>query len=200
MAKIEAGRKAAPVVPTGMSLPILTLLALCGVQFLSARAAAEVTAASSTGFEVRERVHVTTPPAALYAVLIALNRWWDPKHTFSGDAARLSLDARAGGCWCESLPDGGSAQHMIVVFVSPGKALRLFGALGPLQAMGVAGSMTFSIVPAGPGADLTVDYSVGGYSKDGFGALSKAVDSVLGAQVARLQRMAETGSAVASTP
>jgi hypothetical protein len=73
-------------------------------------------------------------------------------------------------------------------------------ALGPLQAMGVAGSMTFSIVPAGPGADLTVNYAVGGYSKDGFDALSKAVDSVLGLQVARLQRLAETGSAVASTP
>jgi hypothetical protein len=179
---------------------ILTLLALGALQILSNRAAAEVISAGSSGFEVRERVHVAAPAAALYAALIAPNRWWEPKHTFSGDAARLSLDAKAGGCWCESLPDGGSAQHMTVVYVSPGKALTLHGALGPLQAMGVAGSLTFSIVPAGPGADLTVDYAAGGYTKDGFDALSKAVDSVLGVQVARLQKLAETGSAVASTP
>jgi uncharacterized protein YndB with AHSA1/START domain len=183
-----------------MNRPILTLLALCGLQILSNRAAAEVVSAGSNGFEVRERVHVAAPPAALYAALIAPNRWWDPKHTFSGDAARLTLEARAGGCWCESLPDGGSAQHMTVIYVSPGKALRLKGALGPLQAMGVTGSLTFSIVPAGPGADLTLSYAIGGYSKDGFDALSKAVDSVLGGQVARLQRLAEKGSAVASAP
>jgi uncharacterized protein YndB with AHSA1/START domain len=164
------------------------------------RTGADVAGAGSSGFEVREQVHIAAPAAAVYAALIAPNRWWDPKHTYSGDSARLSLDARAGGCWCEALPDGGSVQHMTVVFVAPGKALRLHGALGPLQAMGAAGSMTVSIVPAGTGSDLSLIYAVGGYSKDGFETLSKAVDSVLSSQVARLQRLVETGSAGTSAP
>ena len=82
---------------------------------------------------------------------------------------------------------------MMVVYVAPGKTLRLRGALGPLQAMGTDGAMTLNVQSAGEATDLTVTYAVGGYSKDGFETLSKAVDHVLGEQVARLQKLAETG-------
>jgi uncharacterized protein YndB with AHSA1/START domain len=189
-----------PVFVNEISRPTIAVLALSALQMFSNRAGADVAGAGSGGFEVREQVHVAAPAAAVYAALIAPNRWWDPKHTYSGDSARLSLDARAGGCWCETLPDGGSVQHMTVVFVAPGKALRLHGTLGPLQAMGATGSMTVSIVPAGTGADLSLVYAVGGYSKDGFETLSKAVDSVLSSQAARLQKLVETGSAGPSAP
>jgi hypothetical protein len=176
------------------------LIALGALQIPSNRVAAEVTALGSSGFEIRHQVHVTAPASGLYAVMIAPNRWWDSKHTFSGDASRLSLDARAGGCWCETLPDGGSVQHMTVVYAAAGKTLRLRGALGPLQAMAIDGSLTLAIVPAGTGSDLTLTYAVGGYSKDGFEPLSKAVDSVLGSQIARLKRLVETGSPGVPTP
>src|SRR5277367_1894554 len=80
------------------------------------RAAAEVINVATNGFEVRETVHVAAAPDKAYAALLLPARWWGSDHTFSGNAANLTLDARAGGCWCESLPDGGSAEHLRVVY------------------------------------------------------------------------------------
>ena len=150
----------------------------------------------ATGFEVREQVHVAAAPDAVYASLLAPRKWWDPKHTYSGDAQKLTLDARAGGCWCEALPGGGSVEHLSIVYLAPGKVIRFRGELGPLQAMGVAGSMTVNLVAAGGGTDLTLTYVVGGYYKEGFDEVSKAVDGVLAAQVGRLRKLIETGSAM----
>jgi hypothetical protein len=163
-------------------------------QVLPHSAAAEVTDVAGGGFEIVEQVHVAAAPAAVYAAVIAPARWWDPQHTFSGSSANLTLDLKAGGCWCETLADGGSVLHLTVVQVVPGKSLRLRGALGPLQGMAVEGAMTFSVKSAGTGSDLQLSYVVGGYSKDGFERLSKTVDRVLGEQVARLQKLAETGT------
>lgn len=150
----------------------------------------------AAGFEVREQAHVAAAPDAVYAALLAPKRWWDAKHTYSGDARNLTLDAKAGGCWCETLPGGGSVEHLSIVYLAPNKSIRFRGALGPLQAMGVAGSMTIKLTAATGGTDLTLTYAVGGYSKDGFDDLSKAVDSVLGSQVGRLRKLVETGSAM----
>ena len=55
----------------------------------SNEAAAEVTSVASSGFEVREQVHVAAAPAAVYAALITPSRWWDSEHTLSGKAANL---------------------------------------------------------------------------------------------------------------
>jgi hypothetical protein len=51
--------------------------------------------------------------------------------------------------------------------------------------------MTFSVKSNGGGSDITLSYVVGGYAKDGFDALSKAADRVLGEQVARLKNTIE---------
>lgn len=168
------------------------MLAAGAAQLISNESPAEVVSVGAGGFEVREQAHVAAAPAAVYAALLTPGRWWDPEHTYSGDASRLTLDAKAGGCWCEALSDGGSALHLTVVYVAPGKTLRLRGALGPLQSMGVDGSLTISVATAGSGTDLKFTYAVGGYDKDGFDELSKAVDFVLGHQVARLQKFIET--------
>ncbi len=156
---------------------------------------AEVQSAGPNGFEVRETVHVLAAPDKAYAVLLQPARWWSPEHTFSRNAANLTLDVRAGGCWCETLPDGGSVEHLRVVYVVPGKALRLRGALGPLQGMGVDGALTWTVngTAAGAGgaggADISVTYAVVGYAKDGFDAMSKGVDQVLGEQIQRLRKL-----------
>jgi hypothetical protein len=50
-----------------------------------------------------------------------------------------------------------------VVFVDPGKTLRMRGGLGPLQGLGVAGAMTFTIAATESGSELTYRYVVGGY-------------------------------------
>jgi hypothetical protein len=168
------------------------ILAVAGLfavlQFPVQRAAAEVLGAASNGFEVRDTVHVAAAPDKAYAALLLPGRWWSPDHSFSHNAANFVLDARAGGCWCENFPDGGSAEFMRVVYAAPGKVLRLRGALGPLQGMGVEGAMTWSLKSSSNGTDISVSYAVGGFAKDGLDELSKVVDRVLGEQIERLKK------------
>ena len=45
----------------------------------------------------------------------------------------------------EKLPDGGFVRHLQIVYYQPGKSLRLTGGLGPLQELGVHGSLVFSV-------------------------------------------------------
>jgi hypothetical protein len=76
-----------------------------------------------------------------------------------------------------------------VVYVSPGKTLRLRGGLGPFQELGVDGALTWSVKGAAEGSDISFTYAVGGFAKDGFDALSKAADQVLDEQLMRLKRL-----------
>ena len=149
---------------------------------------------ASSGFTVSETLDISAPPDRVYASLLVPSRWWSSEHTYSHEAANLSLDARAGGCWCEKLANGGSVQHLVVVNVVPEVLLRLRGALGPLQGLAVDGAMTFHLRPAAYGSQITITYAVGGYSPEGFGDLAKAVDSVIGEQAVRLKRLVETGT------
>jgi uncharacterized protein YndB with AHSA1/START domain len=158
------------------------------------RASAEVADQAPNGFTVRETVHIAAASDKVYAALIAPQRWWSPHHTFSGDAANLTFDAKAGGCWCETLPNGGSVQHMTIVYVLPGKALRLRGAMGPMQSMAVEDVMDWSLKPAGTGTDVTLTGAIGGYANSGVDKLAPIVDHVFGEQVARLKTYVETGS------
>jgi polyketide cyclase/dehydrase/lipid transport protein len=168
---------------------VVCLGALTAAVSIGRPAAAEVISAGQNGFEIRETVHVAATPDKAYAALLQPARWWSSEHTFSGSAANLALDARAGGCWCETLTDGGSVEHMRVVYAAPGKVLRLRGALGPLQGLGVEGAMTLSVKAGTSGADISINYAAGGYVKDGFDALSKGVDHVLGEQLERLRKL-----------
>ncbi len=80
------------------------------------------------------------------------------------------------------------SRHHARCYVAPGKALRLRGALGPFQGLGVEGSMTWSLKASANGTDISVSYAVGGYAKDGFDGASKAADRVLGEQIERLRK------------
>jgi uncharacterized protein YndB with AHSA1/START domain len=113
-------------------------------------AAARVQEESETGFVVQLGVDVPASPEDVWKELVQPEQWWDDANTFSGNAANLSLDPRAGGCFCELLPaedttkgaaDGG-AEHMRVIYVEPPRALRMTGALGPLQPDPVTGILT----------------------------------------------------------
>jgi uncharacterized protein YndB with AHSA1/START domain len=171
-----------------------TPLALAVLFTFAVPALATVADVASNGFRVQVTAHITAPPNKVYSALIRPARWWDSEHTFSGDAVNLTLEAKAGGCWCEKLAHGGSVMHLSVVYVDPGKVLRLRGALGPFQGEGVEGAMTWALKASGDGTDLTLTYAVGGYDKDGFEEWSKGVDGVLTDQVARLRRFIESGS------
>jgi uncharacterized protein YndB with AHSA1/START domain len=158
------------------------------------RASAEVSDSAANGFTVRQTVHIAAAPDRVYAALIAPQRWWSSKHSFSGNAANMSLDAKQGGCWCEMLPNGGFVEHMRVVYAVPGKVLRLRGAMGPFQAMPVEEVLTWTLVPAGDGTDVTLVNGYGGYAKDGLDKLAPVVDGVVGEQIARLRQFIETGT------
>jgi uncharacterized protein YndB with AHSA1/START domain len=155
---------------------------------------AAVVDSAINGFSVVETVHIAAAPNKVWAELLTPSQWWSPAHTYSKNAANLTLEPRAGGCWCEKLPEGGSVQHMTVFRFMPNNQLVLRGPLGPLQGLGVAGAMTVVLKPAADGTNLTATYNVGGYLKDGLAAFAGPVDSVLGEQLNRLKSQVETGS------
>ncbi len=154
---------------------------------------AEVVDSSASGFTVKSFLAIQASPDAVYRQLIHVGDWWDSEHTFSHDAHNLSIEERAGGCFCEKLPNGGSVRHLEVLFVAPGKVLRLGGGLGPLQGIATSGSMTIQLSPSPSGTKLEVTYAVGGYLPAGMNTLATPVDSVLTAQFTRLKNYVERG-------
>ena len=155
-------------------------------------ASAEVVSVSGNGFVVRETLQIAAPPEKVYAALIKPADWWSSDHTFSRNAANLSLDAKAGGCFCEALPGGGSVRHQEVVLAAPGRQLIMRGALGPLQATGTIDAFAFELVPDGAATKLTVTFTAGGYLAEGFDDWAKKVDFVVSTQAARLKQFVET--------
>ena len=149
------------------------------------------------------------PPASVWAVLIVPAKWWSSEHTFSNDAANLYLDAQASGCFCELLPkpkdapEGqrrGSVEHLRVVYVRPNAALRMLGALGPLQGEALNGVMTITLAETKEGTHLALDYRVGGYARMKLDEIAPAVDKMLGEQVARLVEAAKAPPADPKQP
>ncbi len=160
---------------------------------------AEVKDSGPGGFTVKITTEINASPAEVYQrVVHNIGDWWSSAHTFSGDAHNLSIEDRPLGCFCEKLPDHGAARHMEVIYVDPGKTLRLSGGLGPLQEMAVTGSMTLRFTAMGSGSTggtrLEVTYAVAGYMPGGLDALAKAVDGVLAEQFTRLKTYIETGA------
>jgi hypothetical protein len=166
------------------------------VPLLGPSAVAEVKQVTPQGFEVSSSVDVSVSAARAYAGLTRIGRWWNPEHSYSGDASNLKLDLTQGGCFCETLPGGGWVRHMDVVSVMPDKMIRLRGALGPLQAEGVEGSLTWTIKQAGENATVSQTYVVGGFIRDGSAKWARLVDGVLSEQLARLKSFVETGEPV----
>jgi len=173
---------------------------LCGAAiafaFIAAQciAHAEVVDQQANGFSVQETGTVAASPDRVYAAIADIGHWWSSDHSFSHDAKNMHMDARAGGCWCETLPDGGSVMHMTVAYAAPGKLLRLRGALGPFQATGMEGVLSFALKPNGASTDVTVTSENGGYMKGGPGPLPKLADGVLAEQLLRLKKFVETGA------
>ncbi|HYZ41263.1 MAG TPA: SRPBCC family protein [Stellaceae bacterium] len=154
-------------------------------------ASAEIKSVTPTGFEVASAATIGAPPDRVYAALGDVGRWWSPSHTFSRDAANLSLELRADGCFCERLMNGGSVEHMVVVYAAPGEGLRLRGALGPLQSEGVDGTLGWTLKPAEGGTSVMLSYVVGGYIRGGMEQWAPRVDRVLDEQLQRLKNFVE---------
>lgn len=160
---------------------------------LASPAMAEVMSADDGGFVLAMTTAVAAPPDRTWAALTRIGGWWNPAHSWSGDPANMTLDPRAGGCFCEALPKtGGSVEHLRVVFADPGRLLRLRGGLGPLQSMPVDAMMEWTLKPSGTGTELTMRYTVWGPIRGGGKTLAPIVDQVLAEQFGRLKGFAET--------
>lgn len=173
------------------------IAALIALMCIVAPARADVTTASPSAFVIQAEAEVGASPAETWRRLLRVERWWNSDHTYSGDARRLSLDPRAGGCWCERWGDGQSVEHMRVVLVMEHegvRTLRVVGGLGPLQEMAVNGVLTFTVAPHASGAKITMVYRVLGDAASGLDQLAPVVDGVLSEQFARLSRYTATGS------
>jgi uncharacterized protein YndB with AHSA1/START domain len=161
--------------------------------FAAGTAGAAVVEATPNGFSIEEKTHIAESPDRVYAALVEPAKWWNSEHTFSGSAANLSLEAHAGGCLCEKLGNGGSVQHLTVIYAAPGTALRLRGALGPFQGQAVEGVLTFKLSAKDGGTDLILENNGGGFMKGGFGEWPAKVDLMLTDLVGRLKHYIESG-------
>ncbi len=156
---------------------------------------ADVQDSSATGFTSVNRVTVAAIPSVVWEKLTRqVSQWWDPAHTWSGDAGSLSIDARAGGLFREVIPEGGDIAHMAIVYAHPGSLLRMSGGLGPLQGMAVTGYLTWQLKDVDGMTEVTLTYAVTGYHPGGMAMLSGPVDGVLKHQLGRLKRYIETGT------
>lgn len=150
---------------------------------------AEVKSSSASHFEIASRAVVAASPAETFAMLGRIGEWWSGDHTYSGDAANMALELKAGGCFCEAIPaTGGSVEHGRVVNVRPGEALRVHAALGPLQEGAVTGTLTWTLIEVAGGTEVTQAYVVSGYYPGGLDRLAVPVDRVMAEQLSGLQR------------
>ncbi len=168
-----------------------------GTLFCCVGARAAVSQSADDAFTVVHSASVSVSPLHVWLTLTRPSRWWDSAHTWSGDAANLNIDTRAGGCFCENWK-GGSVEHMRVVWVTAPSELRLSGGLGPLQSMAVDGLLSFTIKPQDAGSVIELVYHVSGDSTHQLSQISAAVDGVLGAQLQRLQKLLDAPPAAAN--
>jgi len=170
--------------PIRMSVALALLMA--------SPAAAEVRASDDDGFAVAMTMTVAAAPGEVWTALGQIGDWWSREHGYTGDAANMTIDLRAGGCFCETVPKvKGSVEHARVVLALPPALLRLHGGIGPLQSMAVSAVMDWTLKPSAGGTEVGLTYVVAGAIPGGGKALAPAVDQVLGEQFHRLKLYAE---------
>jgi len=151
--------------------------------------AADVTESGDDFFTVSHSFATAASPDAVYRQMTAVGEWWNPAHSWSGEASNLYMDAERGGCFCEKLPDGGGVEHLRIIYLAPGREIRFDGALGPLQSMAVGGRMIWKIEPRETGSDVSFTYRVFGHPAGGLAGIAPAVDGVIGEQAQRLRAL-----------
>lgn len=181
---------------TGGRILAILLAGAAGGHALPAQA--DVMIATDNGFVSRNAVEVTVTPAVAWRTLVAPAGWWSDDHTFSGSARNLTIDPVADGCFCEKLPlkpdaprgsSPGGVMHMRVVYADAGHALRMTGALGPLQSEAVNATLTITLKPTEKGTRILWEYVVGGFMRYEVPGIAASVDRVMAGQMASLAKV-----------
>lgn len=165
-------------------------VSLIVLSMMASPAAAEVLSAGDHGFEVQQRVDLVVPQPQAYAAFGRVGQWWSNEHTYSGNAGRMSLQLRPGGCFCEPLDGGGGVEHMRVAYLQPGERIVLTGSLGPLLYEATSGVMDVKVERIGGGSRVILNYRAAGFAKGGAAAMAPLVDQVLGEQMKRFRTYA----------
>jgi uncharacterized protein YndB with AHSA1/START domain len=160
---------------------------------MSTPAAAEVVSSGSHAFETRQTVNLVIPVPQAYAAFARLNAWWSDDHTYSGKAANLRLALTPGGCFCETIPEGGGVEHMRVSVVQPNERIVMTGALGPLLYEAAPGVMDVKFERSAGGSKVTMTYRAAGFANGNGDKMAPVVDSVLGEQMKRFRTFAAKG-------
>ncbi len=159
----------------------------------AAPAAAEVVSSGPHGFEVRTIVNLVSPVPQAYAAFGRLNGWWSDDHTYSGKAANMKLALTPGGCFCETIPEGGGVEHMRVSVVQPNERIVMTGSLGPLLFEATSGVMDVRFERIAGGSRVTTTYRAAGFANGNGDKLAGPVDSVLAEQMKRFRTYAAKG-------
>lgn len=153
---------------------------------LHAPARSEVKDQAPNGFTLENSQWVPVDPGTAWKAFVHdVGRWWPADHSWWGDASKLSISEKAGGCFCE-IDGAQQAWHMTVTFVDPGKLMRMTGGLGPLQGMGLDGALEWRFVEEKGGTRITLWYRAGGYTPDDLSKFVPVIDKVQGLQLGGL--------------
>lgn len=159
----------------------IRIVAALAVALFASPLAAELRQSAPDGALIEHHFRMNVTPGRAWDALLQPALWWPSDHTWSADSANLSLQAEAGGCFCERWNEG-SAEHAHVILVQPGKLLRMRGSLGPLQEMSVSGVLTITLKQAAGGTDAVVTYRISGDASHELDAFMPVVDKVIGQQ------------------
>ena len=163
---------------------------LIALSLVATPASAAVLNSGDNGFEVQHSVNLVVTQSDAYAAFGQIGKWWNSEHTYSGDAQRMSLQLRAGGCFCEPLENGGGIEHMRVTYLQPGERVVLTGSLGPLLYEATTAVMDVKFERIAGGTRVTMNYRAAGFAKGGAAAMAPLVDQVLGDQMKRFRTYA----------
>lgn len=127
---------------------------------VSTNATANVNFANTNGFSITNSSNSSAPVETVYSHFVQhIDMWWPKDHTWW--KGTLSIDEKAGGCFCE-ISDNESAAHMQIAFIEPNKKVVMTGGLGPFQEMGVHGALTWLFTPTDNGTKVTLTYHASG--------------------------------------
>ncbi len=164
-----------------------------GLLLAAAPASAEVVSAGPNGFEVSNSVNLVIPINQAYAAFGRLGSWWGDSHTYSGKAANMRLSLQPGGCFCETIPEGGGVEHMRVAVVQPNERIVMTGSLGPVLYEAASGVMDIKFERIAGGSRVVMNYRAAGFAKGDADKMAAGVDSVLAEQLRRYRTYAARG-------
>ena len=155
---------------------------------------AEVTEKAPDGFMIQLERASSLPVSGVQTKARDIGSWWSSAHTYSGDAANMSLEPAGGSLFWIERWEAGFVEHgrVLVDMESENAAtLRFRAALGPLQEMGVTGVL--SIVSEAETDEETPEestirfqYVVTGASFSGLDGIADVVEMVLTEQIESL--------------